>query len=177
MENNSRKKKFTCIATGIVLALLLQNSAMAAGTTTINFKGNVTATPCTAEASKVVDFGDIDPAGLAAPGSWTAPKSFTIELTNCPATTTKITSAYSGTPSRTTMYFAGGGTAAGVAVQLKIGSSGTILGNGSTRADSVVASTHSASLAYDVYLSNDLVTGAIGAGTVNSIINVTFTYS
>lgn len=178
MKLKSKKNQYVIVAAGILLAISLQNSAMAASTTTINFKGNVTASPCTAEASKTVDFGDLDPAQtIPTPGAWTSPKSFTIALTNCPATTTSITSTYSGTTSRTAALFAGGGTAAGVGVQLKIGGSGTVLSNGTTRKDAVVASSHSASLLYDVYLLNDQTTGNVGVGTVNSVINVTFTYS
>ena len=101
MKGKSSRKN-TLISLGLVpLALLAMSGNAHAADSTINITGTVVASPCTIEAVKNVDLGDIDATKLAATGTSSDYVSFSVNLTNCPATTTSATATFSGTASNT----------------------------------------------------------------------------
>lgn len=176
MEFKFARKSKLIILMGLGLTFFCQQHAFAADST-INITANIVASPCTPETVKNVVIPDINATTLASPGSWTGSTSFTIELTNCPATTTSVVSTYSGTAmTETPTLFAGTGTAKNAGAQLKVGGTGTVLSNGSSQTTAVNATTHAASVKHDVYILNGSKTAAVTPGTFSSTISVTFTY-
>jgi len=175
MKGKSSRKN-TLISLGLVpLALLAMSGNAHAADSTINITGTVVASPCTIEAVKNVDLGDIDATKLAATGTSSDYVSFTLNLTNCPATTTSATATFSGTASNTD-YYANSGTAKNVEVELVSSYSSTNMGNGKTFNIGIDAATHGASYGLKTHVKNDGKGSAATPGSVSSAIQIAMAY-
>ena len=175
MKGKSSRKN-TLISLGLVpLALLAMSGNAHAADSTINITGTVVASPCTIEAVKNVDLGDIDATKLAATGTSSDYVSFSVNLTDCPATTTSATATYSGTASNTD-YYANSGTAKNVEVEVASSYSSLPMGNGATQGVNIDAAKHSASFNLKACVRNDGKGSAVTPGTVSSAIQVAVAY-
>jgi minor fimbrial subunit len=111
----------TCL---ITLAFFSTLWALPLSATEVNISGKVTASPCTVDASinQTVDFGDVQASALQTVGAGSPWKAFSLTLSQCPASTTKATVTFSGTPdAQEATAFSQNGTAGGVALQLNSG--------------------------------------------------------
>ncbi|WP_024914211.1 fimbrial protein, partial [Chania multitudinisentens] len=124
--------------------------------------------------STTVDLGDLYTFNLLSAGAFSEWKSVTLSLTNCPVGTSKVTATFSGTADSSRSYYANQGAARNIALQLA-DSSGVNLPNGSTR----VVTVNDASKAANVVLQVRAITpnGNVTQGSIQSLINVTYTYS
>jgi minor fimbrial subunit len=169
-------RKNTLFSLGLVpLALFALSGNANAADSTININANVVASPCVVEAVKNIDLGDIDATKLATTGTSSAYVSFTISLTECPATTTTATATFNGTASNTD-YYANSGTAKNVEIELVTSYSSTNLGNGKSMNTGIDASTHIGNLNVKVHVKNDGKGSAVTPGSVSSAIQMTVTY-
>ena len=151
----------------------------------INITGNVIASPCTVDTAGStlnVDLGNIPLTDFATAGSYggTA-KAFTVALKDCPASTTKVTAAFSGTAySGDANLFAnstGTGRATNLGVKIKpsgVAWTTTTVKPGGTMQANVAASTHTASFAFDTRAYS--ATGNVTPGTISSTMQIDFTY-
>ncbi|AHG21155.1 fimbrial protein [Chania multitudinisentens RB-25] len=165
-------RKRSLLAGGLLMMVLAKAYAADA---TITINGKVVAKPCTVSTvSTTVDLGDLYTFNLLSAGAFSEWKSVTLSLTNCPVGTSKVTATFSGTADSSRSYYANQGAARNIALQLA-DSSGVNLPNGSTR----VVTVNDASKAANVVLQVRAITpnGNVTQGSIQSLINVTYTYS
>lgn len=158
---------------GWLLMMLLPMAHAADVTITIN--GKVVAKPCTVSTvSTTVELGDLYTFNLLAPGSYSPWHEVNLSLTNCPVGTSKVTATFSGTADSSRSYYANQGVARNIALQLA-DSSGVNLPTGSTR----IVTVNDASKAANFVLQVRAITpgGNVTQGSIQSLINVTYTYS
>jgi minor fimbrial subunit len=169
-------RKNTLISLGLVpLALFVMSGNASAADSTINITGTVVASPCTIEAVKNVDLGDIDATKLATTGTSSAYVSFSVNLTDCPATTTSATATFSGTASNTD-YYANSGTAKNVEVELVTSYSSANMGNGKSMNVSIDSATHASSFNLKTHVKNDGKGSAVTPGSVSTAIQMAVAY-
>ncbi len=141
----------------------------------ITIKGQVVATPCTVSTANAnIDLGNLYSADFINPGSTSAWQSFSLNLTNCPVGTSRVTATFSGTSDSSNSYFANTGGAKNMAIQLA-DSTGNNLKNGSTKVVPVNDSSKSAVLNLEVRAIT--TQGSASQGSIQSVINVVYTYS
>lgn len=141
----------------------------------ITINGKVVAKPCTVSTvSTTVELGDLYTFNLLAAGAISPWHSVTLNLTNCPVGTSKVTATFSGMADSTRNYYANQGAARNIALQLA-DSSGGNLPNGSTK----VVAVNDASLAASLVLQVRAITpsGNVTQGSIQAVINVTYTYA
>nr|WP_231566341.1 MULTISPECIES: fimbrial protein [unclassified Serratia (in: enterobacteria)] len=151
--------------------------AQAAGSVdvTITVNGKVVAKPCTVSTvSTTVELGDLFTFNLLAPGAFSPWHQVELSLTNCPAGTTKVTATFSGTADSTRSYYANQGAARNIALQLADGS-GANLPTGSSKIVAVNDTSKAASFVLQVRAITP--GGNATQGSIQSVINVTYTYS
>ncbi|EFE96716.1 fimbrial protein [Serratia odorifera] len=171
----NRRLRFSllCLITGIG-AIGIANGA---DPVTINITGNVKAAPCVVDgASSVpVDLGEIPAPALATVGSGSGWKPFKLNLKDCPASTTKVTAGFKGSPDATNAkLYANAGTA-GTNVAIELAKEGGLwLSNGDSWQVNVNATTHAAQFPLAVQANS--VKGNVGPGTISAVIQVDFTY-
>lgn len=172
-----------CIVVSIIAlgvqALFCQSSFAANPGSSINITANVVASPCTistASQTLSIPLGDIQASVLAAAGSaspWSP--NYSITLTGCPSTTTKVDATFTGTADTadTNGYknAAAGGSAA-VATELAK-SDGTFLKNGTSFGDATVTSGAATFIVKARLFSK---AGTVAPGAVSSAITANFTY-
>ncbi|KFK95430.1 hypothetical protein IV04_11420 [Serratia sp. Ag1] len=162
------------------MAFLAAHSIMAnaADTSTINITGNVVASPCVVNASNSViniDLGDIQASSLATAGAFGAWQPFSITLTGCPVSTTKVTAAFAGTPDATdATRYKNQGTASNLTVELVGANSGNNLGNGKTTFTMVSGASKSATFDLKTRAYSN---GTVMPGTINASVVASFTYN
>lgn len=159
----------------VPLAMLALASSANAADSTINITGTVVASPCTAEASKDIDLGDIDASKLATTGTTSSFVGASIALTECPATTTSATATFTGTAADTD-YYANTGTAKNVDVELVTSYSSTNLGNGRSMNTGIDSTSHSGTFNIKARVRNDGKGSAVTPGSVSSAIQVAIEY-
>lgn len=168
--------KNTLISLGLVpLTLFAMSGNASAADLIMNITGTVMASSCTIEAVKNVDLGDIDATKLATTGTSSDYVSFSVNLTNCPATTTSATATFSGTVSNTD-YYANSGTAKNVEVELVTSSSSANMGNGKSMNVNIDSATHASSYNLKVRFKNDGKGSAVTPGSVSSAIQMSIFY-
>ncbi|KFK93157.1 hypothetical protein IV04_05405 [Serratia sp. Ag1] len=149
----------------------------------VNITGKVIASPCTldtANSTLSVDLGDIQATALGTAGTYGgSEKFFNLVLNNCPATTSKVTATFSGTPyDADNNFFANSGTATGVGIKIKTFAEPytgtTVRPTSSTWTVAVNAATKSATLAFATKAYT--ATGNATPGSINSVMQVAFTY-
>uniref|UniRef100_A0A182SQM2 Fimbrial-type adhesion domain-containing protein n=1 Tax=Anopheles maculatus TaxID=74869 RepID=A0A182SQM2_9DIPT len=158
---------------GWLLMMVLPMADAADVNITIN--GKVVAKPCTVSTtSATVNLGDLYTFNLVAPGAYSPWQSVNLSLTNCPVGTSKVTATFTGTADSSLNYYANQGAAGNIALQLA-DSGGGNLPSGSTK----IVTVNDASLAASFVLQVRAITpsGNVTQGTIQSLINVTYTYS
>ncbi|MGF6422786.1 minor fimbrial subunit [Lelliottia sp. 489] len=169
-------RKNTLISLGLVpLALFAMSGNASAADSTINITGNVVASPCSIEAKKDVNLGDIDASKLIDADSASPFVGLWVDVTACPATTTSAVATFSGTVSNTD-YYANSGTAKNVEVELVKDSGGANLGNGKTYNVNIASTTHAGSFLMRARVKNDGKGNAATPGTISSAIQLTVQY-
>lgn len=106
----------------------------------VTISGRITATPCTVDASlnQTLDLGKLQRRDLLQAGTGSEWKAFSLTLSSCPPSTSRVTATFTGTPAPDdNKAFASSGTATGVALQL-------------SNADSSLALANNASLTVDI---------------------------
>lgn len=161
---------------GYVLAVGLMSTAVQA--TNLNINGIVLASPCTVDTSSVsqdVDFGQLRATNLKTAGSSSEWLPFEVKLNACPASTRKVTVTLSGNPvSGDATLFANDGTARNVAVQIaEDANRNNLLPNGGGMTVNVNAQRGAT---YALVGRINSPTGDTGPGTINSIVQMNFTY-
>ncbi|HGM5490686.1 TPA: fimbrial protein [Serratia fonticola] len=152
--------------------------SLGAQATDINLSGTVIASPCTVDTASVsqdVNFGQLRNTDLKTAGATSDWQPFEVKLKNCPVSTTTATVTFNGTQfvDDATLY-ANAGTAARVAVQMaQAANKSLVQGNGSSMTVNVDAQ-HNATYA----LAGRVISpaGNSGPGTVNSVVQMNFTY-
>lgn len=141
---------------------------------TITVNGRVVAKPCTVSTPSVqVNLGDLFSFNFTQPGSGSAWHPITLNLTNCPIGTSRVTAKFTGTTDSTGFYKNQGG-ATNLQLELQ-DTNGNNLNNGKTKAVQVDDSTLSASLPLQVRALS--VKGNPKQGSIQAVINVTYTYA
>ena len=161
---------------GWLLAGMLTTATtpLPAADVTITVNGSVVAKPCTVSTpSATVNLGDLYTFSMASAGAASPWYSVTLSLSNCPVGTSRVTATFSGTAD-STGYYQNQGTAGNIQLELQ-DSSGTTLNNGATKAVQVNDSTLSASFPLQVRALT--VNGGATQGTIQAVINVTYTYA
>lgn len=148
-------------------------ASVSASDVTITVNGKVVAKPCTIETTKAtVDLGDLLTFNFIAAGSTSAWHDVTLNLTNCPVGTSQITATFSGTAD-SSGYYKNQGSAGSIQLELQ-DSGGAKLNNGSTKTIQVDNNTLSGRFPLKVRALS--VSGNATQGTIQSIINVTYTW-
>jgi minor fimbrial subunit len=162
-------------ARGLIAGLLvLASTTIQAADVNITVNGKVIAKPCSiATTTAMVDLGDLYTFDLASPGSASAWHDVTLNLTNCPVGTSSVIANFSGTADGTG-YYQNQGTAGNIQLELQ-DDNGVTLKNGANKTISVDEATSSASFPLQVRALT--VNGGATQGTIQAIINVTYTWA
>ena len=175
MKVNSHRGKILSTLFFVPLALTTLSHTANAADSTINITGTVVASPCTIEAEKTIKLGDIDASKLATTGSSSPFVSFSVNLSECPATTTSAVATFSGTAADTD-YYANTGEAKNVDIELVSSYSSANLGNGKTYNVSIDSTTHAAAYNMKTRVRNDGKGSAVTPGSVSSAIQMSIAY-
>lgn len=155
-------------------ALLMAAFSLQAADVTITVNGKVVAKPCTVSTTNAtVDLGDLYTFSLVSAGAASAWHSVSLDLSNCPIGTSRVTASFSGTADATG-YYKNQGTAGNIQLELQ-DDGGTTLNNGATKAVQVDDSTQSARFPLQVRALT--VNGGATQGTIQAVISVTYTYA
>lgn len=158
----------------LVGALIVLSSTAKADDVTITVNGKVVAKPCTISTpTATVDLGDLYTFSLAQAGASSEWHDVTLNLTNCPVGTSKVTATFSGTADATG-YYGNQGTARNLQLQLQ-DNGGATLNNGANKTVAVDAASQSTSFPLQVRALT--VNGGTTQGTIQAVINVTYTWS
>ncbi len=112
------------------------------------------------------------PLGLIGAGSASAWHSVALDLSNCPVGTSRVKATFSGTAD-STGYYKNQGTAGNIQLELQ-NEDGTTLNNGSSQSVQVDEPASPLASAAGQALS---VNGGATQGTIQAVINVTYTYA
>lgn len=141
---------------------------------TITINGRVVAKPCTVSTSTAtVDLGDLYAFNLRSPGAASDWKSVNLDLINCPVGTSKVTATFSGIVD-STGHYKNQGTAGNIQLQLQDDGGGSLT-NGKTKMLTVNDSTLSVS--FPLRVRTLTVNGSATQGSIQAVINVTYTYA
>ncbi|MND12682.1 S-fimbrial adhesin protein SfaS precursor [compost metagenome] len=155
-------------------ALLMAASSLQAADVTITVNGKVVAKPCTVSTTNAtVELGDLYTFSLVSAGAASAWHSVALDLSNCPIGTSRVVATFSGTAD-STGYYKNQGTAGNIQLELQ-DSGGTTLNNGATQSVQVDDATQSARFPLQVRALT--VNGGATQGTIQAVINVTYTYA
>ncbi|MBT0728471.1 fimbrial protein [Rosenbergiella australiborealis] len=158
-----------------LLLLLVTISAAKCADVTITINGKVVAMPCTVSTPTAnIDLGTLESSDFVTAGSASTWKTFTLNLTNCPIGTSAVTATFSGTSDSSASYFSNTGGAQNMAIQLA-DANGNNITNGGTQTVSVSDSSQSAVFNLEVRAIS--TQGKATQGSIQSIINVIYTYS
>lgn len=164
----------TCSGWLLAGVLMMVFTTAQAADVTITVNGKVVAKPCTVSTTTaVVNLGDLYSYNLTSPGDASGWHNVTLNLTNCPVGTSQVTASFSGTTD-STGYYKNQGSADNIQLELQ-DSGGIVLKNGMKKKVQVVDSTLSASFPLKVRALT--VNGGATEGTIQGVINVTYTYA
>lgn len=160
------------LLTGLILVAGAMNAYAADVDITVN--GRVVAQPCTVSTPAAsIDIGDQLAANYSQAGSHSDWYTFTLELTNCPVGTSRVTATFTGTTDDTG-YYQNQGDALNLQLELQ-DASGNNFNNGKSTSVQVNKSTQAASLSLKVRALS--VKGNAQQGSIQASIDVTYTYS
>jgi minor fimbrial subunit len=158
------------------LSLILPRLVQAADVT-ITVDGSVIARPCQSlPGDKTVDFGDVYATSLNTAGSSTAWIDIPLELRQCPVGTSTVKVTFNGPVATNPDYYANSsspGSAGGIELELQ-DDLGSILRNGVSRDIPVNFTNGTASLTVKGRVRSE--SGMTTEGSINAVINVTYTY-
>ena len=158
----------------LAAALSVLCSAPRAADVTITVNGKVVAKPCTVSTvNATVELGDLYTFGLIAAGSSSTWHTVGLDLSNCPVGTSRVTASFSGT-SDSTGYYKNQGTAKNIQLELQ-DNSGNTLNTGTKTTVQVEEASQSAHFPLQVRALS--VNGGATQGTIQAVINVTYTYA
>lgn len=160
---------------GWLLAVtLVAPSTLQAADVTITVNGKVVAKPCTVSTTHAtVELGDLYTFSLVSAGSTSDWHTVALELSNCPVGTSRVTASFSGTAD-STGYYKNQGTAGNIQLELQ-DDSGNRLNTGATKSVQVDDASQSAHFPLQVRAIS--VNGGATQGTIQAVINVTYTYA
>ncbi|BBR57460.1 MULTISPECIES: fimbrial protein [unclassified Klebsiella] len=166
--------KRTCYSWLLAVSLVTASPMLLAADVTITVNGKVVAKPCTVSTSNAaVELGDLYTFSLMSAGSSSAWHSVALELSNCPVGTSRVTASFSGTADATG-YYQNQGTARNIQLELQ-DNGGNTLNTGTSTAVQVDESSQSARFPLQVRALS--VNGGATQGTIQAVINVTYTYA
>ena len=158
----------------LLTVILAASAVVQAADVTITVNGKVVAKPCTVSTTTAtVELGDLYTFSLVNAGSSSAWHSVALELSNCPVGTSRGTASFSGTAD-STGYYKNQGTAGNIQLELQ-DDSGNRLNTGATK--SVVVDDASQSARFPLQVRALSVNGGATQGTIQAVINVTYTYA
>lgn len=158
----------------LLAATLAAPSALLAADVTITVNGKVVAKPCTVSTTNAtVELGDLYTFSLISAGSASAWHTVALELSNCPVGTSRVTASFSGTAD-STGYYKNQGSAGNIQLELQDGS-GNRLNTGATKYVQVDEATQTTRFPLQVRAIS--VNGGATQGTIQSVINVIYTYA
>lgn len=160
---------------GWLLAVtLVTPSTLQAADVTITVNGKVVAKPCTVSTTNAtVELGDLYTFSLVSAGSTSDWHTVALELSNCPVGTSRVTASFSGTAD-STGYYKNQGTAGNIQLELQ-DDSGNRLNTGATKSVQVDDATQATRFPLQVRAIS--VNGGATQGTIQAVINVTYTYA
>ncbi|MDM2735801.1 type 1 fimbrial protein [Citrobacter sp. Ct235] len=160
---------------GWLLAVILAApSALQAADVTITVNGKVVAKPCTVSTTNAtVELGDLYTFSLVSAGSTSAWHTVALDLSNCPVGTSRVTASFSGTAD-STGYYKNQGSAGNIQLELQ-DDSGNRLNTGATKSVQVDDATQATRFPLQVRAIS--VNGGATQGTIQAVINVTYTYA
>lgn len=159
-----------------LLAAMLTVSApsLQAADVTITVNGKVVAKPCTISTTNAtVELGDLYTFSLASAGSASEWHSVALNLSNCPVGTSQVVASFSGAAD-STGYYKNQGSAGNIQLELQ-DDGGTTLNAGATKTVQVDESTQSARFPLQVRALT--VNGGVTQGTIQTVINITYTWA
>ncbi|EPJ5577423.1 type 1 fimbrial minor subunit FimG [Citrobacter farmeri] len=158
----------------LLAATLAAPSALQAADVTITVNGKVVAKPCTVSTTNAtVELGDLYTFSLISAGSTSAWHTVALDLSNCPVGTSRVTASFSGTAD-STGYYKNQGSAGNIQLELQ-DDSGNRLNTGATKSVQVDDATQNARFPLQVRAIS--VNGGATQGTIQAVINVTYTYA
>ena len=158
----------------LLTVILAASAVVQAADVTITVNGKVVAKPCTVSFSTdAAAPAEIYTFSLVNAGSSSAWHSVALELSNCPVGTSRVTASFSGTAD-STGYYKNQGTAGNIQLELQ-DDSGNRLNTGATK--SVVVDDASQSARFPLQVRALSVNGGATQGTIQAVINVTYTYA
>lgn len=160
----------------MLTGVLLFSTTLAAhaADVTITVNGRVVTKPCTVSTPSVtIGLGDLFTFNYVQAGSSSAWHLVTLNLTNCPIGISRVTATFTGTTD-STGYYKNQGGATNLQLELQ-DANGNNLNNGKTTMVQVDDSTQSASLPLRVRALS--VNGNAKQGSIQTVINVTYSYS
>lgn len=160
---------------GWLLAVTLAApSTLQAADVTITVNGKVVAKPCTVSTTNAtVELGDLYTFSLVSAGSTSAWHTVALDLSNCPVGTSRVTASFSGTAD-STGYYKNQGSAGNIQLELQ-DDSGNRLNTGATKSVQVDDATQATRFPLQVRAIS--VNGGATQGTIQAVINVTYTYA
>lgn len=160
---------------GWLLAVTLAApSTLQAADVTITVNGKVVAKPCTVSTTNAtVELGDLYTFSLVPAGSTSAWHTVALDLSNCPVGTSRVTASFSGTAD-STGYYKNQGSAGNIQLELQ-DDSGNRLNTGATKSVQVDDATQATRFPLQVRAIS--VNGGATQGTIQAVINVTYTYA
>ncbi|MEJ4044631.1 fimbrial protein [Erwinia sp. SLM-02] len=161
---------------GWLLALMLSAASptLQAADVSITVNGKVVALPCVVTTKNAaVDLGDLYTFSLASAGAASAWHDATLNLSNCPAGTSRVTASFSGTADASG-YYKNLGTAGNIQLELQ-DDAGTLLNTGTKKSVQVDGTTQSA--LFPLKVRARTVNGGATQGTIQAVISVTYTYA
>lgn len=159
----------------LAVILAIPSLTLQAADVTITVNGKVVAKPCTVSTTNAtVELGDLNTFSLVSPGSSSQWHAVVLDLSNCPVGTSRVTASFSGTADSTTGYYKNQGTAGNIQLELQ-DDSGHTLNTGTTTSVQVDDSSQSARFSLQVRALS--VNGSATQGTIQAVINVTYTYA
>ncbi|BEO88480.1 fimbrial protein [Serratia ureilytica] len=161
----------------VLVVFIFSPHVKADDATTVNITGRVTASACTVDASSInqtVPFGKVAITSFPSIGSSGAWKDFSLNLSSCPLSTTKVIGTFSGNAdSNDVNKYANTGTSKGIALQMSSRDHQTDLGPNSSLTINVNSTDQTAIFPLSARL---IRTGDAGSGSFQSQALVTFSY-
>lgn len=141
----------------------------------ITVNGRVLTQPCsvsTDSVSKTVDLHNLQSSELLSPGSFTEWNDVTLSLNNCPAQYTRVTAIFSGEIDDFG-YYKNMGTAKNIGIEIQ-GDGNEPLLNGGKKIEQINIS--SRDVIFRVKVRGISMNGGVTAGSINSLITVTYSW-
>lgn len=141
---------------------------------TITVNGRVVAKPCTiATPTANVTLEELYTFNMISPGATSAWHDVILDLTNCPVGTSTVTATFSGTAD-STGYYQNQGTARNIQLELQ-DEDGTTLNNGTLK--TLPVDDASQATRFPLKVRALTVNGGVTQGTIQAVINVTYTWA